>query len=1472
MRSAGYIKDIFEHGFLSKTETGIPQSFSTVNELVKFVTMVIFTSSAQHSAVNTGQLDFGGWMPNFPSSLQLPPPAIKGRASEHTLLQTLPDVNTTVHALAVLWLLSTQSTDFVALGNYPQELFTEEVCCKIMENFGKELSDLDEAIDTRNKNLLLPYTYMKPKSMENSETTFKLTCPTSIGKLLLVELEKLDCPRSLWFVRKIEVHCPEGIKYTFPIYTWIEDDEVHCYREGTALKGADDHDHLAKDTRERELKSRRKLYCWDVYKEGLPHCMKADNISALPCEVRFSFAKEMQFDLTAAAGLAAINLRNLENCKRTWNSFEEIDRGFGRCKTQAAAYVQKHWKDDAFFGEQFLNGVNPMVIRNCTSLPRNFPITEDMVYLHGVKLATEMKRGNIFLCNYEKLDGVTTNVVNQKKQYLAAPLVLLHKTRENELKPIAIQLHQTPSEDNPIFVPTDSEYDWLLAKTFVRSADFNEHELNVHLLRTHLLAEVITVSLLRNVSSVHPLYKIIFPHTRYTLQINLLARQTLISQQDGVFTKYASSGGEGMFTILQRSLSSLTYSSLCIHDDIKERGMDKLPNYYYREDGLRLWDIIHKFVDGMIKCYYKCDNDVQKDDELQKWIQDICEHGHLSRRMGFPQSFVTIDDLVKFVSMIIFTCSAQHAAVSNSQFDYGAWMPNTPITLQQPPPTRKGLASEEMLLKTLPDVNVTVHGMAVLYLLSKQSSDFIPLGHYPNGYFCEDDPLDLMRSFKNDLTELHEDIVKRNEHMLSQNRLPYPYLDPNRMENKKMKTYTIKLTTSKILYFNIFDVILIKLVGYDGESDQTWVTGARRLLTRGESTFTLTSPDTIGKVLMVELVKQQLPLIPKRSTFVDTVEVICPDERVYKFCIHHWIKEGKVYRFREATALRVFDENHVLSEYSRKMELKGRQRKYQWKEYNKGFPYCMKADDVNSLPYEVQFSFTKDVHFKLTAVHGLLELNLNGLANCEDPWKNFDAIKEALKNYKSDISDYVEKNWKKDAFFGYQFLNGVNPMKIRRCDSLPPNFPVTENMVRLEGEASLKTEMEKGNIFLCDYKLLEGVETCLINKEQQYMAAPLVLLHKTPNNELKPVAIQLKQTPSKDNPIFFPTDSNYDWLLAKTFVRSADFNEHELNVHLLRTHLLAEVFTVALLRNIPNVHPLYKLLVPHTRYTLQINLMARTQLISDDGYFATYAAPSQEGVVTIMQRSLSSVTYSSLCIHDDIKERGMESVPNYYYRDDGLRLWDIIHRYVDGVMRHYYKSDKEVGQDTEIQNFIKDIFKHGFLSKKESGIVSEPNKTASRKTNNYFCFRNPRELHEVKELVKFITMIIFTCSAQHSAVNHGQFDFGRWMPNAPSSLQFPPPCKKGTGSEELLLKTLPDVNTTVQTAAVLRLLSLQSSDFVSLGKHSEEYFTEETPLKLMKKFQNDLEKLDEKIDERNKGLDLPYTYLKPVNMENSVSL
>uniref|UniRef100_A0A669AWT8 Arachidonate 15-lipoxygenase type B n=1 Tax=Oreochromis niloticus TaxID=8128 RepID=A0A669AWT8_ORENI len=481
------------------------------------------------------------------------------------------------------------------------------------------------------------------------------------------------------------------------------------------------------------------LLSWDVYEEGIPHCLKADGLTSLPYDICFSFTKYAEITYT------------------------------------------KHWKDDAFFGYQFLNGVNPILIRRCTALPDNFGVTDEMVFSNGQhNLAEEMKKGNIFLCDYKLLDGVQANTINGKQQFLMAPLVLLQKTNDDKLMPIAIQVSLSEkSEDNPIFLPTDSEYDWLLAKIFVRSANFNLYELNAHLLRTHLLAEVFAMSVFRNLPMVHPLYKLLIPHTRYTLNINFLARKLLISK-NGFFSQFTASGGEGVFTILKKSLSSLTYSSLCIPDDIAERGLKDVPNFHYRDDGLKLWDIIHRFVKGTLSFYYKTDVEVEQDSELQAWIKDIFQYGFLSlESTGIPQKFTTVDEMVKFVTMVIFTCSAQHSAVNSGQYDFGAWMPNSPTSLQLPPPTKKGIATEKTMLDCFPSVNTTVHGLAVMWLLSKQSSDRVLIGQYPEMRFTEEFPLQKIKEFQEELKKLSADIKTRNSSL----DLPYIYLDPDVVEN-----------------------------------------------------------------------------------------------------------------------------------------------------------------------------------------------------------------------------------------------------------------------------------------------------------------------------------------------------------------------------------------------------------------------------------------------------------------------------------------------------------------------------------------------------------------------------------------------------------------------------------------------------------------------------------------------------------------
>uniref|UniRef100_A0A3B4GHY1 Arachidonate 15-lipoxygenase B-like n=2 Tax=Pundamilia nyererei TaxID=303518 RepID=A0A3B4GHY1_9CICH len=609
-----------------------------------------------------------------------------------------------------------------------------------------------------------------------------------------------------------------------------------------------------------------------------------------------------------------------------------------------------------------------------------------------------------------------------------------------------------------------------------------------------------------------------------------------------------------------------------------------------------------------------------------------------------------------------------------------------------------------------------------------------------------------------------------------------------------MGDYEVIIFTGNVSNASTFNKIYIKLVGTDGESERTHLWSCVPSFYRGAvSHFIVSCRKSLGHLALIELEKENQTLVPNMAWYPAKVDVTSPEGGKYSFPVYRWITNSKPHYFREGAGL------------------------------------CQST-----------------VFFSRLGRLGLMGMLQSNKFNC------IEDIKQLLNVHKTQVSEYVSQHWKEDAFFGYQFLNGTNPILIQRCTQLPNNLSVTDETVFPDGQHNLAEEMEKGNIFLCDYKILDEVESNTINGNKQFLMAPLVLLWKNNADQLMPVAIQLKQKPTKDNPIFYPSDSEYDWLLAKTFVRSANFNLYELNAHLLRTHLLAEVFAVSLLRNLPMVHPLYKLLIPHTRYTLNINFLARMLLISKGGTFAKFTSSGGEGALTILRRSLTSLTYSSLCIPDDIEERGLKDVPNFYYRDDGLQLWEIINRLVKSTLAFYYKTDAEVQEDTELQNWIKEIFQYGFLSQETTGI--------------------PQEFSTMDEMVKFVTMVIFTCSAQHSAVNSGQYDFGGWMPNSPTTMELPPPKEKGTITEKTILDTFPSVNTTVHAMSTVWLLSKQSSDSIFLGNYPEKHFTERFPLLKIKEFQEELKKLSADIKARNSRLDLPYTYMDPEVVENSVSI
>ena len=233
-------------------------------------------------------------------------------------------------------------------------------------------------------------------------------------------------------------------------------------------------------------------------------------------------------------------------------------------------------------------------------------------------------------------------------------------------------------------------------------------------------------------------------------------------------------------------------------------------------------------------------------------------------------------------------------------------------------------------------------------------------------------------------------------------------------------------------------------------------------------------------------------------------------------------------------------------------------------------------------------------------------------------------IHDTTSNGAKSLQNPKITHWSHDAEFGRQMLNGINPHVIRKCKygEIPSNFPIGNNNVKglLPRGTTLEKEIKNGNIYIINYKILEGISTGIhpIGKKlgkggtKMQLASPICLLHhNTEENTLKPIAIQLQQF-SKDQygnttkvpvPIWTPRDFNpcrdvYDWLYAKMWFRHADFQVHQMKSHLGLTHLLIEPIAVATFRCLPPVHPIHKLLREHIQFVIAINTYGRDSLIA----------------------------------------------------------------------------------------------------------------------------------------------------------------------------------------------------------------------------------------------------------------------------------
>ena len=447
-------------------------------------------------------------------------------------------------------------------------------------------------------------------------------------------------------------------------------------------------------------------------------------------------------------------------------------------------------RDDVFAYMQ-VAGPNPVMLNQIKEVDSRLPITNEQYQSIVSKdfqdsLQAALQEGRLYLSDYSKLENLMGGNFGGIQTYMYAPVALFavppDKCQNKNLLPIAIRCQKTSGNDSPIFTPLGKD-NWMTAKTVLQMADSNYHELISHLGQTHLFIEPFVVATNRCFSNIHPVRLLLKPHLEGTALINYFAAHKLLAPESPLNLILGGTIDSNRLLSIKEAKSQLAnFNEVALPRTLKKRGVnnnEQLPIYPYRDDGLQIWNAIYQWVDEYLRLFYSSDNSVETNPEIQSWASELFFKGYCNIGENADGHIKTLDYLVNAISTIIFSASAQHAAVNFPQSGLMTYVPAFPLACYSPAPTAP--QEQQDFMGSLPPLDRAEQQISVLSLLGKvyytKLGDYDDYRDYSDLFLNDDRVKNAVAKFKVHLNDIEKNILDQDRQRL----VSYRYLLPSKI-------------------------------------------------------------------------------------------------------------------------------------------------------------------------------------------------------------------------------------------------------------------------------------------------------------------------------------------------------------------------------------------------------------------------------------------------------------------------------------------------------------------------------------------------------------------------------------------------------------------------------------------------------------------------------------------------------------------